>query len=235
MTTPLEGGHLRRVDVERAATGERIAAQTHLATCGACRDEVEALRAQGQAFVARQPVASFLERHRLAKAGLRPRWWLGLSLVPLAAALVFVVVRPPEPDIRLKGAAFAVLVTRAGQPQALSATERPRAGDRLSFVFTSPSPRHLLVVDLERGSPPAVVFPFGARRSGPLGAGPTTLPDDIALDATQADEWLAAVSCEGPFTLDDVHVEFPLEPGRAPAVTSPGCRVELFDVTRSAR
>lgn len=236
MTTLTPAGHLRPIDLEKAAAGERITAQAHLDGCEACAHEVATLRSAASAFLARQPTAAFLERHRAARPSFWRRSWPVLALAPVAAGLALLIATPtPPPDVRLKGGAFIVQATRDGQPVALSAAERPRAGDVLHFVWSGDRPGHLLVLDLEAGRPPSSLFPFGAEHAAPVPAGRTPLADAVTLDDTAAPEWLVAVFREAPLARADVEVLTAPGAGQPPTVRCDGCAVQLVEVTRAPR
>lgn len=227
--TPSAAGHPRRLELERLAMGEQSEAQAHVAGCPECSAAVAELAAQARAFVARTPATVLLDRLSARRQPWWRRWAAALVLVPATAALVLFFARSPEPEARLKGSGLEISVTRAGMTAPLLSSQRPRPGDRLTFVFQAPAAGHLILVDVERGRAPAVFFPFGAQGSAPIPPGRSVLPDAVELDSAQEDEWLLAVFSTRALSLAEVTASLD---GGVPTFSCEGCAVELRTLTR---
>lgn len=223
--------HLRRIDLERLSVGEVVAGGDHVAQCPECAATLQTMKLEAKAFTQRRPAAVVVERVRAARPpSLWTRWWPALA-VPLAAALVAVVLTQGPDEVRVKGRAFSALLN--GEVLLVSGVP-VKAGDRLSFIVETPHAGHLLVLDLEAGKPATAFAPFDGRASVPVPAGRTVLPDGVTLDETQAPEWLVSLWCERAIALDELRL--PAEVTTSPPkVEHPGCHVDVVELTRSKR
>jgi hypothetical protein len=222
--------HLRRIDLERLSVGEAVIGSGHLSKCQECSAAVEAIRLETRAFVQRRPSSLVVERVR----ALRAPWWRGwwpVIAVPLAASLALLVFVGAPDEVRFKGTSIAVFVN-GDVP--LGPGVAVHAGDTLSFVVESSRPGHVLVLDVETGRTARAFVPFGGQRSMAVGAGRTVLPEGVSLDDAAVAEWVVSLFCERPVALQDVEVTVPAT-GGTPVIRHDGCRVQVIDITRSAK
>lgn len=220
--------HLRRVDLERLAAGERVVNGEHVERCAECRAAVETIRADAAAFLRRRPAVDVVAR----VAAMREPWWRRvwpLVAVPVAASLVAVVLTQPRDVVRFKGGALTVLEN--GAP-VVGPVRVVKAGAQLSFVVESSREAHALVLDLEVGKPPSAFVPFGGRASLPVSAGRTALREGVELDDTSAREWVVTLLCDHPVTLEGLQVADPV-PDQAPALRVEGCAIEVLELVRA--
>lgn len=223
--------HLRRIDLERLSVGELVPGADHVAQCPECAATVQTMKLDAKAFTQRRPAAVVVERVNAARPPpFWRRWWPALA-VPLAAALVMVVLTQKPDDVRVKGRAFSALLN--GEVL-LAPGVAVKAGDRLSFIVETPQAGHLLVLDLEAGKPVTAFAPFDGRASVPVPAGRMVLPDGVTLDETSSPEWLVSLWCERALSLDELRL--PAEVTTSPPkVEHPGCQVDVVELTRSRR
>lgn len=221
--------HLRRVDIERVAAGERLALP-HLNACEQCAVEIDRLRAEARAFAARRPAAHFID----ALPRRKMHWYLPAFASVCASALVLLTYLP-QPQVeqpRLKGSGLSLFVTRAEATRPLESGERPKPRDRLTMVYDAPFDGHLLIIDAEQGKPLSALFPFGGSSSRPISAGRTVLADGFELDTTAASEWAVAIFSESELDLSAFELQWPS--GGSPAdITCGRCRIDVIELTRA--
>jgi len=215
--------HPRQLDLERLAAGEAVTAAAHVDACPECQAVVTEIREASRAFVARHPPRSLHEA-----ASRRPEWWRAwwpVALLPIAAAVAFVVLAPEPPERRLKGSGLTLFVTRGGAPVALGRDERVSEGDQLTFQYEATAPGHLLLLDVERGKAPVVL----AAPPKLLANSSFRAPLAFELDASTAEEWIVAIFAPAPVSPEVLT----LPAQGAPLVTCADCLVEVRRLERA--
>ena len=212
-TPPAESnGCLSRLDLEVLATspaGPR--ADPHVDACARCRSILEAVLIERRAFLTTRPRASFLARvqDRRARRADPPRFSqrLLLLLAPaMAVALaVFLVSRPPESGLLLKGGAGSFQVHSRGDgssaPVRLESGAMVKAGEVLEFEFAAKRPGHLAIIEIDGAGKATVFSPFGGHSSRPVSPGMARLPGTVVLDAAPGPLRLVAIFSPEPFEL----------------------------------
>jgi hypothetical protein len=223
--------------LEALSAGEDVPpqARAHADACPACSAQVEALRAEADAFLRARPTERFLRQlaARDAEAagprGLR-RLFPALALaVPLAVAVAVLPRLVDSPGISMKGDGFRVAVARAagGAPELVAADAVVHPGDALRFSYEADRDGHLLVLDLDGRGDASVLHPFGAATSAPLAAGQRDfLPGSVVLDDAPGPEVLVAVLSPRPLDAAPLLEALRRQAGRAdPTVSCDGCRI----------
>jgi hypothetical protein len=190
------------------------------------------MKREARSFLQRRPAAVVIERVRAARAPPRWRRWWPAAAVAVAAALALVVVNGRAPEqVRTKGSTFSTVVNGEA---VLAPGLALHPGDHLAFVIETQRPGHALVLDLEEGKAVSAFAPFGGKASVAVPQGRTVLRDGVTLDDTSAAEWLVSLWCERALSIDELGL--PAVVARPPPrIDPPGCRVEVFELTRSPR
>ena len=142
----------------------------------------------------------------------------------MAAALVFLVIRPDPPPgdgVRTKGGfAFEVHLQDGAGSRLLIDGDSVAAGDRLGFRIKSDAPGHLLILGRDGAGEVWLAWPQTAQgSSAPIEpSAMRTLDQAVTLDATPGDERLVALLCAAPVHQRDVASML------ARAETPDGCR-----------
>ncbi|MDP3499157.1 MAG: hypothetical protein Q8S33_02440 [Myxococcales bacterium] len=165
--------HLSPLALDELAAGDpNDAAKAHLDGCASCRAKLDAVRAaalQVSAMPAFEQTFAALDTERPAVAPLPKktrRLWPALVAVavPLAAALVFLVMSPPEDDTRLKGAPTVELLVK----------DRPvttaRPGETVTLAVGGAGNTHALVLAIDTSGAVSRLWPQEPQ-SAPIAAG----------------------------------------------------------------
>lgn len=176
--------HLSPLALDELAVGDpNDAAKAHLDECGSCRAKLDAVRAaalQVRAMPAFEQTFASLETEPPVVAPLpmkSRRLWPALVAVavPLAAALVFLVLSPPD-DTRLKGAPTVELLLKA-QPVT---TAKP--GDTVTLAVGGAGETHALVLAIDASGAVSRLWPRDPQ-SAPIAAG-ARVPLSPSFDVT---------------------------------------------------
>lgn len=177
--------HLSPLALDELAVGDpNETAKAHLDGCAACRLELDAVRAaalQVRAMPAFEQTFAALDTERPVVAPLPKktrRLWPALVAVavPLAAALVFLVLSPPDDDTRLKGAPTVELLLK----------DRPvttaQPGDTVTLAVGGAGKTHALVLAIDASGAVSRLWPQEPQ-SAPIAAG-ARVPLSPSFDVT---------------------------------------------------
>jgi len=197
--------HLSALVLEEIVTGGRrdtdAASGAHLATCTTCRERLEQLRAETDAYLQRRPPAAFVRRvvadHERRVDRRRRLLWASVVFGTVAACAVALVViwsRPIQPrnpmiapTSRLRGTApVQVLAVQGGKLVPISANAQLPAETQLRFrLHTGPA---RVCVYHRCGADLTLLYPQGPAITAPTY--PWLLPGTFALTATTARDYL---------------------------------------------
>ncbi|MFN0063851.1 MAG: ActD-like protein [Myxococcaceae bacterium] len=177
-------------------------------------EQLGALRAADEALLSRLPPERFsaeVRRRQARKAQERdvaPVRWLTAALVPVAAAVLFVVLQPRATEQeRLKGASPHLVVYRrqGSTMERLPPPAVARAGDQLQLRYVAAAARHGFVFSVDGAGQVTVHWPRGQATSGLLEpAAEVTLPHSYQLDAAPRFERFFFVTSAEPFDVKPV-------------------------------
>ncbi|MFO0584762.1 MAG: hypothetical protein U0229_21020 [Anaeromyxobacter sp.] len=239
--------------LEALSAGEPVApgVEAHAAGCDACTAQLQALRAEAEAFRRARPADRFLrqlERREASAAAAPPRRPLLRRLVPalgLAIPLALAVVIAPRllggpetsPGVTFKGDGFRVAVARGGQgaPELAASDAVVRAGDALRFSYEAPQDGFLLVLELDGRGAAAVLHPWGAAAAAPQKASQREfLPGSVVLDDAPGPEFLFAVFSAKPFEAAPLLEALRAQARRPePALACDGCTVSTLRLRKA--
>jgi len=186
--------------------GAEISPHPHLAACPSCSNELAAMRAARERFV-----ADVFPRTRPAIRARAGRWlpvrfgWASLALAPaLGALLVWLLprFRPPpsirlEPDLSLKSApALHAFARRGDRVFAIREGAVLREGDLVRFEVVAAGLPYILIASIDGAGKATILYPFDGERSAPIGlpdqpsgtSGRFVTPGSAALDAAPGPE-----------------------------------------------
>jgi hypothetical protein len=186
---------IERLSVDDLPSAASAEAGRHVASCAACRREVDELRAAQARLVSRMPPDAFMvrmveRRDRGAVLARRRRVRLGAVAVIsalAAAAATFALVPRGGDQIRWKGSGATIHRSRDGTVQVLTGADTIRAGDALRIVVTLPGPESVAVWFVDAHGRVDRLMDEGARH---LGAGAQAVPGSAVVDAPCVDMWL---------------------------------------------
>jgi hypothetical protein len=202
--------HLPPLVLEEIVTGARPRTDPqvaiHLDACASCRDRLEQLESETEAYLQRRPPAAFAARvskcHRAQSRARRRNWALGAALATAAAAAIAWVglagPREPteSPDVRLRGGAVVqALAVRAGTLVPVAPETVLRAGTKLRFRIQTR--RAHICIYHRLGDALTLLHPTGRATMPP--AEPWLIPGTFALTATAARDYLVIAHLSGPF------------------------------------
>lgn len=214
--------HVSSLDLDELAANlpTRPGVDAHLAGCADCRARLEERRRENEAISKDPRLDQLLERLDAGRAPAPRRTaWPWLVPVALAAAVLLVTPRwladdPSSTAVRAKGPATLQFVSESG-----AVVAGPVApGVRLRLRARGPAP-FLVVLAIEAGRPPAVIWPVGTETGAPVPEGGLLEP---AFLVTPGDVRLVALFFERPVRLDAVVA------GAAASGRDGGASVEAF-------
>ena len=191
----------------------------HVSGCDDCRRRMQLRRKGFAAFDELDPDAlrARIEASvRAETARSRRRWYGRLAPVGLAAALVALVLLVVLPrtaprhgtgtgEIRAKGGfGMRIFRERRGRVESVLSGETFHPGDRLRFMVDLPRAGHLMIVGMEHSGRLYPCYPAdGSSTSRRVEAGSgQVLAGAVRLDESVGEEWIFAVLCEGPFSIE---------------------------------
>ena len=194
---------------QHLAQPARSGAAGHIAGCTACQARLDAMRAEGaefQQYVLPKTLDQVVER-----ANRKPLWsrWLLLAPAPiLAAAALFIVVRPSEPAgdyVGTKGAtiAFSVFAGDAAGAHAVDDGGQVPAASALRFRVRPSAECHLWIVSVDAAGEVSRLYPTDGNE-GALVKGVSPLPGGVVLDGKAGPERFFAVCAKPPVAFSEV-------------------------------
>ncbi|MEE8410166.1 MAG: hypothetical protein V3T05_11210 [Myxococcota bacterium] len=199
---------LERLVANDLAGDERNTVELHVESCDTCRADLDALKADEQAFRAEIPYAPFRiehEKRRQARRG-RPAWlrlWLpSLATVAAAAGIALFVAIPQtqvDDGIRIKGGGTALTfsVFDAGSLRPGVPGETLAPGTRLQLSYDAGDNTHMAVVSIDAAGNTSRYFPDVQEVGNTLaplpGGSIGRLPFSLTLDDTPGSERFFAV------------------------------------------
>lgn len=193
-----------RLSLDRWLDGEAVDSPmgTHVASCAACANRADALKAHRAAFALRASPLVFADGV-LARRKPR-RGWLLTMLVPAACTFLF-FARPRGDDVGYKGGAptAVAFVDHGGVVARHDPQRRYLPGDVVQVVALSARPAFVAVVDLEEGGASTVLF--NAERALP--AGRTPLPKAFELDGFVGNERIVVLFGDRPIDAPIEHAQ----------------------------
>lgn len=217
---PSETGTCNRIRVERffleeAGETEKRETLSHLDSCPRCKEHLDFLSRERQAYLAVRPFSSFAAKRLEGRAPSRafafgPRW-LPAAAGALACLALVVVLRNPDrgfqggsaasAESRYKGGeVLAFHLSRDGRVEPGDPSADHRAGDRLQFVFASDRAACASLVSLDASGKVSVYRAEGAASASvPVPPGKVEpFPFSVTLDEARGGELFVAVFSAGP-------------------------------------
>ncbi|GEM_PF-1247927 len=149
-----------------------------------------------------------MERYRAA------RRWLAPVAAALAASLAFAVLSVGPDDgyddgVRLKGSTFGVafFVHDGAAVRRVDTGDAVRPGERIGFRLRMPEPGHVMIVGVDSTGSVYACHPQdtdGNSRAYKASADPIRIDEAMRFDDSAGHERLIAITCQQPFSLDDV-------------------------------
>lgn len=231
-----EQQHLSDLLLDRILVGEDVgAARAHLDACAECRARLEALDRAALEFRRTAPIQMMAARTR-RRLNATPRMiFSSLGAIAAAAIVLLLVVRPDDPDVRLKGGvALSVYRQRDAAAESLLPHARVRPGDALRFGVKSPRAGFAAVASIDGAGVVTIYAPPGPELEA-IAAGKEQLLDGtVELDATLGQERLIAFVCKDALRTGEVRAA--IERARADAEHAVGgCAATSFVVEKVAR
>jgi hypothetical protein len=150
--------HLSSLQVDEIAAGLSPVPE-HVVQCAACAQQLEAIKAQNAAFLARPQAKAQVAR--LSEPPRRSFLRIAAVAVPLAAGIALFFAMPADrPVERIKGAASVVLLDASGQP-----VTRAVPGQKLTLAVGSGGAARAKVSAVDAQGKTEVLF------DGPIAAG----------------------------------------------------------------
>ena len=190
-------------------------AEAHLATCAACREELEERRKAAAHFESKVLPASLPKvRARVEAPHVRPLGrvvWLVPALA--AAAMALLVLRPRGPsgeelagDLRVKGGVtLQAFARRESSVFEVHEGQKLRPGDALRFVVWPGEHSHLAIASMDGRGQVSVYFPQQGGESQAIPPGQRfELPLAIELDQALGKERVFALLSDAPLELAQV-------------------------------
>lgn len=182
---------LERLSVDNLPSAQAEEVRAHVASCPECAALLDELSRERAALVSSLPPSEFAARvsaRARATARRARRRWLGAATatVAMAAALLFVFLRPTRPGTQMRGSGLTVYRERNGNVSMLGARDKIRAGDRLRIVLLLPRASTVegKFVDEHGTIEDLLLQPID------LEAGEQTLPGAFTVDKPCASGWL---------------------------------------------
>jgi hypothetical protein len=179
------------------------AAAAHLASCAACREKVQTLKAHRAQTQADPRFAQGLSKLPTPAQARRPRLLWIIPAGALAAAALLVVVRP-APGLRAKATASVELRGVPGRDPSA-----PRVGDLLELHLSAGAHRHALSIAVDDKGVPSLLWPEGAGppvQSAPLPPGARAT---VRLRVTPGPVRILSALSDEPLTLADLLAKRP--------------------------
>lgn len=160
------------------------------------RARLDALRADSAAFLIQHPPGPLVAK---AQASRRPPLyrWLRLVLVPLATAVLVMVLMPPR--YTAKGDVAFVVFRQSGERIAPGATVN--GGEHIRFEVRAPSDGWVAVVSRDGAGHVTVYYPYGGQAAARYSTAEPLLPGAIGLDETKGREDVWVFFSTKPFAL----------------------------------
>lgn len=216
---------VERYFLEEAGAEEKRETGSHVEACGRCKEHLDLLSRERQAYLAVRPfgglAARHLEKRSPARAfGLGPRW-LPVAAGALACLALVVVLRDPDggllggsaggpatADSRYKGGEVLEFhLGRDGKVEPGDPSADHRAGDRLQFVYSADKAAYAALLSVDASGKVSVYRAEGASSAAvPVIPGKLEpFPFSVTLDDARGGELFVAVFSAGP--LEDSALE----------------------------
>lgn len=207
------------LELERVLAGDLPESELDGKATAADRAQLDALRAENQAFLSTVDVDAEVRAigRKLEKLPAEPRrlatWWrwvfTGGALAAAAAALLIVVTRRTEraadDDVGIKGDGISLILHTESRRLATGDTVQP--GERIRFEINAARRGYVAVIGIDGAGTTTTYFPYQAAAAAAIDpAESRILPGAIQLDATPGDEQFFAVYATHPFTTDEALV-----------------------------
>ena len=179
----------------------------HLAGCAGCAARLAEMRREGEEFrreVFPATVDAVVARTRPRR--LVPRWALAAApLAAAAAAVLFLLGRPPPDYVGAKGGEFSLAVFVHASDGARAAADGAvvPASAAVRFQVRPARPCRLWVVSVDAAGQVSRLFPASGDAPGRI-AEPGALPGGAVLDGRAGPERIFAVCSPAPLALADV-------------------------------
>jgi hypothetical protein len=237
--------HLSDLALDRLRTGEALSVETraHLESCGQCAARKAELDEDAAAFARAAPIAELAAatRRRLgshAWQARRRRVVYGAMAMLSAAAVLLLMWRAPEPELRAKGGVALDLFRKraTGEVEALLPLGRVLPGDALRFRLGTPQAGYATIISIDGAGVVSTYYP-DAPELAPIARGRNQLLDAaIELDGTLGKERLIVFVCRQRLSTravrDAVAAELVRVAGDAgrvePARAQPDCAATSF-------
>lgn len=212
--------HLSSLDLERAAFNDELSKSSHLENCAQCRQQVEALKVEREAFLKRRPARPFLAVVRQAAESEKPKWWsrglglrFGFALAAAATvAVVMVAIPRSDPDsIAFRGnVSLEVLRSRGGAPAEKVEDKSLKPGDILRFrMLALDENAFAFVASIDAQGHVSRYFPAKEPRAVAVRKGEGLLPGAVELDDQLGAERIFLIISKKP--LDETTIFTALE------------------------
>ena len=221
------------LELERHLLGDAPQALAlHLADCDRCAARLAEMRREGEEF-RREVFPATVDAVVAGAAHRRPhvRPWLvaaGAPLAAAAAAVLFLLGRPPRDYVGAKGGgelSFAVFVQAPGGAHAAADGAAVPAGAAVRFQVRPAQPCRLWVVSVDAEGLVSRLFPASGDAPARI-AEAGTLPGGAVLDGSAGPERIFAVCSDAPVALTDVERAAREAAGGGEARVRSGARLE---------
>lgn len=215
---------LRRLDAGELPDPERTGVQAHVDACDRCQSVLRDFAGDLAAARIALPFVA-LEARLERRPRLAGRLWSKLAMaiaLPVAAlAGVMLMVRAPESDVRVKGAALEYAVKTADGARDGKDGEALHPGDVIRLRYDASNRPWVLIVGVDADG---AVFPYlsDGDRSAPAAAVKAFAPGAVALDDDPRPERIFALFSSEPIGVDE------LKPAARDALKAVGGRVEAL-------
>ena len=234
---------LDRLALDALNTQDKQQAESHLASCTRCADDLKSLRADMQHFSQFvMPRTQDKVRARVQRAGSfwNPSRWMAPAFALAGAATLALIALPKQGvDTRLpvryegvKGGpvlSIYALAQGAQQPKELAKQAQVAPGDKLQFVVQPSGYEYLLIASLDGTGAVSAYYPPEGKKSAALVAGKQQLPVAIELDAAPGREHVVAYFSHQPLDLDSVATSLKANPDAPVAPDQAAVQVFTFD------
>ena len=241
--THLAADVLDRLAIDALSGADKQQAESHLAGCARCTDDLKSLRADMQHFTQFvMPRTQDRVRARVQRESRfwNPSRWMAPAFALAGAATLALIAMPKQGiDTRLpvryegvKGGpvlSIYALTQGAQQPKELARQAEVAPGDKLQFVVQPSGYEYLLIASVDGTGAVSAYYPPEGKKSAALVAGKQQLPVAIELDAAPGKEHVVAFFSHQPLELDSLSGALKASPDAPPAPANASVQVFTFD------
>ncbi|MBS2027673.1 MAG: DUF4384 domain-containing protein [Deltaproteobacteria bacterium] len=234
---------LDRLAINALSAQDKQQAESHLASCTRCADDLKSLQADMQhfsQFVMPRTQDQVRARVQRGASFWNPSRWMAPAFALAGAATLALIALPKQGvDTRLpvryegvKGGpvlSIYALAQGAQQPKELAQKAQVAPGDKLQFVVQPSGYEYLLIASVDGTGAVSAYYPPEGKKSAALVAGKQQLPVAIELDAAPGKEHVYAFFSHQPLELDSLSGALKANPEAPAAPANSSLQVFTFD------